>query len=311
MIERACDEISWCNGSKRLWPIRKNRHLQPFATLANGIRFACLLCVIQRSRPRGQFHPLLYVSGSRGVIGKTIHAESGADEDGLAAFLGARARLFRIAYRVLKNSAEAEDVMQDVWIRWQTTDRSAVRDVAAFLATTTMRLAINVIHSARWRRETDIEPLLRVSVDTRAADLDLEASRSETLRSAVIVLLEKLSPAERAAYVLREAFDYSYREIANILRVQEANARQLVTRARRHVADGRHAAVNSAEQWQFLAAFAAAAREGTLTALESFLAGVADGTAGKEERPARTGSAVVATHCNASSWPAPDTAAAA
>jgi len=174
-----------------------------------------------------------------------------------------------------------------------------------------MRLAINVIQSARWRRETDIEPLLRVSVDTRAADLDSEASRSQTLRSAVIVLLEKLSPAERAAYVLREAFDYSYREIANILRVQEANARQLVTRARRHVADGRHAAANSAEQWQFLAAFTAAAREGTLTALESFLAGVADGTAGKEERPARTGSAVVATHCNASSWSAPDTAAAA
>jgi RNA polymerase sigma-70 factor (ECF subfamily) len=218
--------------------------------------------------------------------------------------------LIGIAYRILKNAAEVEDIVQEVWIRWQMTDRGAVRDAAAFLATTTMRLAINVIQSARWRRETNDGTSFRELADT-TPDPDLKMGRRETLRSAVLILLEKLSCAERAAYVLREAFDYSYREIANILRVQEANARQLVTRARRHIADGRHASVNSAEQRSFLAAFAAAVEDGALADLESFLAGVANGTAGKEEGPARTRSAVAATHVNAQSRLAPDTAAAA
>ena len=200
--------------------------------------------------------------------------------------------------------------MQDVWIRWQTTNRSAVQNGAAFLATTAMRLAINVIQSARSRRETNVGSSLRESVDT-STDLELEAGRSEALQSAVSVLLEKLSPAEQAAYVLREAFDYSYREIANILRVQEANARQLVTRARRHVADGRHATVNSAEQRCFLAAFVAATKGGALAALESFFVGIAHGTAGEDERAAGTGSTVVEPHCDAPSCLALDSAAAA
>src|SRR5262249_19728989 len=160
-----------------------------------------------------------------------------------------------------------------VWIRWQTTDRSAVRDVAAFLATTTMRLAINVIQSARWRRETTVEPSLQEWVESEA-DLELVAGRSEALGSAMIILLEKLSPAERAAYLLREAFDYSYREIANVLRVHEANARQLATRARRHLTDVRRTSVSSIEQRRFLAAFAAA-QVGAIGVLESFFSGVA------------------------------------
>jgi len=246
--------------------------------------------------------------------GRSQSPPLGADaveyDGGLSAFFQARPRLFGIAYRMLGSVAEAEDIVQEVWVRWQTTDRGAVRDAAAFLATTTKRLAINVIQSARWRREINDAASFRDSVDT-TSDPDLRTGQRETLQRAVLVLLEKLSRAERAAYVLREAFDYSYREIANILHVQEANARQLVTRARRHVADGRHTTVNSAEQRSFLAAFAAAAQEGALTALESFLAGISDGTAGGEERPARTASAVAATHCNAPSWPTPDTVAAA
>ena len=75
-------------------------------------------------------------------------------DDGLSAFLNVRPRLFCIAYRVLRSAAEAEDLVQDVWVRWQTTDRSVVRDAPAFLVTTTTRLAINVIQSARSRRET-------------------------------------------------------------------------------------------------------------------------------------------------------------
>jgi RNA polymerase sigma factor (sigma-70 family) len=164
-------------------------------------------------------------------------AETSADADGLSAFLNVRPRLLGIACRMLGSAAAAEDIVQDVWVRWQTTDRSVVRDPPAFLATTTTRLAINVIKSARSRRETYMGPSLPEPVDT-SADPALGAERSEALQFAV-VLLERLSPMQRAAYVLREAFDYSYREIADILRLEEANARQLVTRARQHVVAGR------------------------------------------------------------------------
>ena len=131
--------------------------------------------------------------------------------------MSVRPRLFGIAYRMLGSAVEAEDVVQDVWVRWQTADRSVVRDAPAFLATTTTRLAINVIQSARSRRETSVGPWLPEPVDTNA-DPGLGAERSEALEVAVLILLEKLSPTQRAAYILRKAFDYSYREIAKILR---------------------------------------------------------------------------------------------
>jgi RNA polymerase sigma-70 factor (ECF subfamily) len=158
-------------------------------------------------------------------------------DDGLTAFMSVRPRLFGIAYRMLGSATEAEDVVQDVWVRWQTTDRSLVRDAAAFLATTTTRLAINVVQSARWRRETYVGYWLPESVDT-TADPRLRAEQGQALACGVELLLEKLTPTERAAYILREAFDYPYRDIANVLRLGEANARQVVTRARHHVANG-------------------------------------------------------------------------
>jgi DNA-directed RNA polymerase specialized sigma24 family protein len=135
--------------------------------------------------------------------------KTSTDDDGLSAFLNVRPRLFGIAYRMLGSAAAAEDIVQDVWVRWQTTDRSVVRDTAAFLATTTTRLAINVIKSARSRRETYMAPSLPEPADT-SADPALGAERSEALEFAVL-LLEQLSPTGRAAYVLREAFDYSER----------------------------------------------------------------------------------------------------
>lgn len=192
-------------------------------------------------------------------------------DDGLPAFSAARPRLFGIAYRILGSAAEAEDVVQDVWLRWQATDRSVVRDAPAFLATTTTRLAINVAQSARSRREEYIGPWLPEPIDT-SADPQLGAERDEALELAVLLLLEKLTPTERAAYVLREAFSYSYREIADILELTEANARQLVTRARKHVAEGRRTPVNVEEQRRLLEAFIAAAREGDLAALEGMFA---------------------------------------
>jgi RNA polymerase sigma factor (sigma-70 family) len=192
------------------------------------------------------------------------------DNDGLSAFLSVRPRLFGIAYRMLRSATEAEDIVQDAWVRWQTADRSVVRDARAFLATTTTRLAINVIQSARSRRESGIGTQLPEPVDTKA-DPALETERSEALELAVLILLEKLTPTERAAYVLREALDYRYREIANILRLKEANTRQLVTRARQRLADGRRAPVSSAEQQRFVKAFISAAQQGDVAGLEGLV----------------------------------------
>ena len=249
--------------------------------------------VIQRSERGAPLSQPPRLPGSRKSIRNTIISNgTSADGDGLSAFLRVRARLFGIAYRIVKRAAEAEDIVQDVWIRWQTTDRSAVRDAAAFLSTMTTRLAINVVRSARSNRETSVERPMREPADA-GPDPQKEAERSEALRSAVLVLLERLSPAERAAYVLREAFDYSYRKIANILRFTEDNARQLVTRARQHVADGQHYSVTSEEQRRFLAAFVSAAQKGALTNLESFLVCSVAGTVGKGDRAERTGSAPV------------------
>lgn len=202
---------------------------------------------------------------------KTDSADGFADDDGLPAFLTARPRLFGIACRMLGSAAEAEDIVQDVWVRWQTTDRSLVRNPPAFLVATATRLAINVLQSARARRETAVGPRLPEPADTRA-DPGLGTERGEALNLAVLVLMEKLSPTERAAYVLREAFNYPYREIADVLGIEEANARQVVTRARGHVSDGRQARVSAVEQRQLLEAFIAAATTGDLTGLEGLLA---------------------------------------
>ena len=157
-------------------------------------------------------------------------------DDGLSAFLSVRPRLFGIAYQMLGRAAEAEDIVQDAWVRWQTTDRSVIRDAAAFLVTTATRLAINVLRSARSRRETCVGTCLPEPVDADA-DPRVGAERGQALESGFRLLVEKLTPTERRAYVLREAFDYSYRDIANVLSLGEANARQVVSRARRHVAN--------------------------------------------------------------------------
>ena len=197
--------------------------------------------------------------------------EPPAQNDPLSEFVKTRPRLFGIAYRMLGSAAEAEDVLQDVWLRWQATDRSVVLEPAAFLATTTTRVAINVAQSARSRHETYVGPWLPEPVDT-SADPRLGAERGEALEFAVLLLLEKLSPTERAAYILREAFDYPYRQIAEILQLEEANTRQLVARARQHITEGRRKPVSSAEQRRLLEAFIAAAQQGNLAALEGLLA---------------------------------------
>src|SRR6202008_3791709 len=200
-----------------------------------------------------------------------LGAEAGEYDDGLSAFAGVRPRLFGIAYRMLGSAAEAEDVVQDVWLRWQSTNRKGVENPPAFLATTPPRLCINLAQSAHTRHETYVGTWLPEPVDT-SGDPGLGAERSEALKLAVLLLLEKLSPTERAAYVLREAFDYSYREIADILQMEEANARQLVTRARKHVVEGRRTSVSPGEQRRLLEAFVTAAQNGDMAALEALFA---------------------------------------
>ena len=197
------------------------------------------------------------------------HEPKASDSDD-ASFQTVRPRLFGIAYQVLGSAAEADEVVQDTWIRWQGTDRTKVRDPAAFLATITTRLAINVRQSARARRETYIGTWLPEPVDG-AADPALDAEQREALDFAVLKLLERLSPIERAAYVLREAFDYPYRQVSQVLALSEANARQLVTRARLHLSGERCRQVSSAERQRFLRAFVSAAQTGDLATLERLL----------------------------------------
>ena len=208
---------------------------------------------------------------SQTPLSARLDAETGEHDDGLSAFAGVRPRLFGIAYRMLGSAAEAEDIVQDVWVRWQSTNRSVVRDPPAFLAKTTTRLCISLVQSAHSRRETYVGEWLPEPVDT-TADPTLGADRGEALGFAVLVLLEKLSPKERAAYVLREAFDYSYGQIVDILRTDEANTRQLVSRARKHIADGRRTPVSKGEQRRLLEAFIDAAQKGDMAGLEGLFA---------------------------------------
>ena len=215
-------------------------------------------------------------------LGHSAHSASSANtsrgsetistnDDGLSAFLSVRPRLFGIAYRMLGSAAEADDIVQDVWVRWQTADRSLVRDATAFLVTTATRLAINVLQSARSRREMYVGSWLPEPVDT-TADPGLEAAQGEGLEAGILLLMEKLSPTERAAYILREAFDYPYRDIADVLRLEEANARQVVTRARQHVVHDRRMPASSTEQRHLLDAFIAAAQNGDVARLEGVFA---------------------------------------
>lgn len=194
-----------------------------------------------------------------------------ADEAAIEVFGQIRPRLFGVAYRMLGSVADAEDIVQDVWVRWQSCDRAQVNDPAAFLMTAATRLCINQLRSARVRRETYVGPWLPDPVDT-SSDTTLGAERAQALEFVTMLVMERLHPAERAAYVLREAFDYPYSKIAQVIGVGEANARQLVSRARKHIAADRHVPVNGIQQRHLLAAFLDAAINGEMAALEELFA---------------------------------------
>jgi RNA polymerase sigma-70 factor (ECF subfamily) len=184
-----------------------------------------------------------------------------------AEFLRVRPRLLAIAQHIRGDRDEAEDIVQDAWLRWQRYDRARVVNPTAFLVTTTSRLAMNAATSARARYEDPVDDW----IDEPAAPTDdptLGTERREVVDSVISLLLERLDPVERAAYVLRHAFDYPYSRIARRLDISEVNARQVVSRAGRRIGTDRCRPVSSAERLRLVAAFAAADRRGDLHALE-------------------------------------------
>ena len=143
--------------------------------------------------------------------------------------------LFAIAYRMLGSVADAQDAVQDAWLRWASADHSAVRQPRAYLIRTISRLCLDRLRSATSRREVYLGPWLPepLATDPDVAD---EVAQAESVSMALLVVLETLSPLERAVFVLREAFDLPYGEIAEALGSTEPAVRQLARRARTHVA---------------------------------------------------------------------------
>lgn len=155
-------------------------------------------------------------------------------------FEAQRPRLFSLAYRLLGTPADAEDVVQDAWLRWHGADRSAIRDPEAWLVTAATRLGLDRLRAARAARTDYVGPWLPepLSVDT-APDPAHAGETASEVSLAFLALLERLNPDERAAFLLKEAFDYDYARIGEWLGHSEANCRQLVHRARERLRAGR------------------------------------------------------------------------
>jgi RNA polymerase sigma-70 factor (TIGR02957 family) len=183
---------------------------------------------------------------------------------------------FAIAYRMLGSVAEAEDVVQEALLRLHRalTAGEQIESPRAYLATVTTRLAIDELRSARARREHYVGEWLPEPIVTEAADDPARhAEMADSLSLALLVLLEALSPEQRAVLLLRDVFDYDYEEISGIVGKSESNVRQLAARARRHVEEGRPRFGATREQRDELAQrFFAAAEDGDVQALEALLA---------------------------------------
>ncbi|MBX6383292.1 MAG: RNA polymerase sigma-70 factor [Microbispora sp.] len=181
-----------------------------------------------------------------------------------------RARLFGLAYRLLGSATEAEDAVQDAYLRWNAADRAAIAAPGAWLAKVLTNICLNRLTSARAQREEYVGPWLPEPVLT---DEPLEtAEQRDSISMAFLVLLERLTPAERAVFVLREAFSYGYREIADVLDLSEANCRQLHRRARQRVGERRRFDVSAQARRRIVERFLSAAENGDLAGLESMLA---------------------------------------
>ena len=186
------------------------------------------------------------------------------------AFEGERRHLFSIAYRMMGSAADAEDIVQDAFVRWHAAPRDGVLAPRAFLSTIVTRLCLDALGSARRRRETYVGPWLPEPVPT--AELGPGAESDETLSLAFLLLLERLTPLERAVYLLREVFDHSHREIADIVGSSEAAARQVHHRATTHLGKDRARFESTREEHaRLLGAFLLASRTGDLEGLARLL----------------------------------------
>jgi RNA polymerase sigma-70 factor (ECF subfamily) len=180
-------------------------------------------------------------------------------------FEASRGRLEAIAYRLLGSASEAEDVVQETYLRWQAADPGRIEVPEAWLTKVLTNLCLNQLTSARARRETYVgewlpEPLLAGDPMLGPADT---AEQRESVSYAVLTVMERLSPNERAVYVLREAFDYPHREIAEILDLTEAASQQVYHRAKKHVAEGRaRAEIDESAARRIVDEFLAAATSG-------------------------------------------------
>ncbi len=196
--------------------------------------------------------------------------------DPVADFEDLRPRLFGLAYRLLGSAQDAEDAVQDAWLRWSGADHIAVASPGAWLTTALTRLCLTRLTSARARRETYVGPWLPepiLTTDPAVGPAETAAQR-ESVSLALLVTLERLTPLERAVYVLREAFGHTHAEVAAILDVSEAHSRQLHTRARRHLAEApaEPPEADPAAWGALVERFLAAAREGEIAELEALLA---------------------------------------
>ncbi len=192
----------------------------------------------------------------------------------LATFHQYRSLLFSIAYRMLGSVADAEDMLQETFIRWQQAPEQEIRSPRAFLITIISRLCINHLQSARAQREQYVGQWLPEPIVTAPGSDPLENIRlDESLSMAFLLMLERLTPVERAVFVLREVFEYEYPELATVLGESEANCRQILHRARQHVTATRpRFKASQRQKSQLLEGFLQATKGGDLEGLVGLLA---------------------------------------
>ncbi|MEU5881442.1 RNA polymerase sigma-70 factor [Spirillospora sp. NPDC047279] len=195
--------------------------------------------------------------------------ENRAEQD---PYLEHRRLLFATAYRMLGSVTDAEDVLQDAWLTWSTADRDTIRHPKAYLVRTVTNLSLNRLTSARATRETYVGPWLPEPLLT-SPDIAMEAELAETVSTAMLVVLETLTPVERAVFLLREVFGYSHAEIAETLERPEPTVRQIAHRAREHVQARRpRFDADQAQRRQITAQFMEACAGGDLNAVLELLA---------------------------------------
>ena len=189
-------------------------------------------------------------------------------------FTSARPLLFSIAYRMTGSVSDAEDLVQDAFVRWLEAPETDVRAPRAFLATIVTRLAINHLQSARIRRETYVGPWLPEPLVTEhAPDPSEPVELAESLSMAFLLMLERLSPVERAVLLLHDVFDFDYPEVASILEKSEVNCRQLLTRAKKHLGQSRaRFDVDPGQADRMLSRFTKAVQAGDIDGLLGLLA---------------------------------------